>query len=390
MGHRPPPGVSLPGYAVFAAMLSAAGLPIYIHAPAYYASTYGVGPDGAGGGALRAAPDRRGAGPAAGLAVGAAAGAARGSPWVGVVLLARLDAGPFRRHAAGRAAPVVRADDDGAFLGLLVPDDLHVRRGRAGGAPAGRRCRAPETRGLARDRRASGRLRGGGGADGAGRDGRALCVVRGGLRGSCVLWRSCSCGASGAGCGRSRRRASGSILSDPVTRRLLLIALDERGARGGLLDAVPVLRRKRAGRAGLGGAASGPVLPRRRGLGAGLVAPRHAVRRTADATLAAMALAIASFSVVLTLGPGDTVGAFAIVCLVSGAALGADFAILPALFARRMEEVAPRRARPSASGPSCRRLRWRWRRRCCLPALDAAGLRRRGGARKRRGAALLT
>ena len=29
--------VSLPGYAVFAAMLSAAGLPIYIHAPAYYA-----------------------------------------------------------------------------------------------------------------------------------------------------------------------------------------------------------------------------------------------------------------------------------------------------------------------------------------------------------------
>jgi GPH family glycoside/pentoside/hexuronide:cation symporter len=35
--------VSLPGYAVFAAMLSAAGLPIYIHAPAYYASSYGVG-----------------------------------------------------------------------------------------------------------------------------------------------------------------------------------------------------------------------------------------------------------------------------------------------------------------------------------------------------------
>jgi GPH family glycoside/pentoside/hexuronide:cation symporter len=35
--------VSLPGYAVFAAMLSAAGLPIYIHAPAYYATSYGVG-----------------------------------------------------------------------------------------------------------------------------------------------------------------------------------------------------------------------------------------------------------------------------------------------------------------------------------------------------------
>jgi GPH family glycoside/pentoside/hexuronide:cation symporter len=39
----PPARVSLPGYAVFAAMLSAAGLPIYIHAPAYYATSYGVG-----------------------------------------------------------------------------------------------------------------------------------------------------------------------------------------------------------------------------------------------------------------------------------------------------------------------------------------------------------
>jgi GPH family glycoside/pentoside/hexuronide:cation symporter len=56
--------------------------------------------------------------------------------------------------------------------------------------------------------------------------------------------------------------------------------------------------------------------------------------------LGAMALAIASFSLVLLLGPGDTT-AFAVICLASGAALGADFALLPALFARRMEVVAP-------------------------------------------------
>ena len=59
--------------------------------------------------------------------------------------------------------------------------------------------------------------------------------------------------------------------------------------------------------------------------------------------LAAMALAIASFSLVLTLGPGDTL-AFALICLASGAALGADFALLPALFSRRLEQVAPEAA----------------------------------------------
>ncbi|MFW5881308.1 MAG: MFS transporter, partial [Roseicyclus sp.] len=42
-GRAAPPGVSLPGHAVFAAMLSAAGLPIYIHAPAHYAAAHGVG-----------------------------------------------------------------------------------------------------------------------------------------------------------------------------------------------------------------------------------------------------------------------------------------------------------------------------------------------------------
>jgi GPH family glycoside/pentoside/hexuronide:cation symporter len=34
---------SRPGYAVFAAMLAAAGLPIYIHAPKVYVDEFGVG-----------------------------------------------------------------------------------------------------------------------------------------------------------------------------------------------------------------------------------------------------------------------------------------------------------------------------------------------------------
>jgi len=56
--------------------------------------------------------------------------------------------------------------------------------------------------------------------------------------------------------------------------------------------------------------------------------------------LAAMALAVASFSWALLLGPGD-VAPFALICVLTGAALGADMVILPALFAQRMAQVAP-------------------------------------------------
>ena len=48
-----------------------------------------------------------------------------------------------------------------------------------------------------------------------------------------------------------------------------------------------------------------------------------------------MVLSIASFLWAVTLGAGDGV-AFAVICLASGAALGADMVLLPALFARRM------------------------------------------------------
>ena len=54
----------------------------------------------------------------------------------------------------------------------------------------------------------------------------------------------------------------------------------------------------------------------------------------------AMVLAIAAFGFAVTLGPGDT-WAFGMICLASGAALGADMTLLPALFARRMEKVSP-------------------------------------------------
>jgi GPH family glycoside/pentoside/hexuronide:cation symporter len=53
-----------------------------------------------------------------------------------------------------------------------------------------------------------------------------------------------------------------------------------------------------------------------------------------------MILSIAAFALAVTLGPGDT-WVFGLICLASGAALGADMTLLPALFARRMAKVSP-------------------------------------------------
>ena len=56
--------------------------------------------------------------------------------------------------------------------------------------------------------------------------------------------------------------------------------------------------------------------------------------------LFAMGLAVLSFGFVLTLGTGD-VNQFALICVVSGATIGADLTLLPAMFARRMAVVSP-------------------------------------------------
>ena len=56
--------------------------------------------------------------------------------------------------------------------------------------------------------------------------------------------------------------------------------------------------------------------------------------------LVAMVLAVASFGFTATLGTGDIIQ-FAIVCVLSGATIGADLTLLPAMFARRMAKVSP-------------------------------------------------
>lgn len=67
------------------------------------------------------------------------------------------------------------------------------------------------------------------------------------------------------------------------------------------------------------------------------VARRLGSRRT---LMVAMTLAIVTFAFALALGTGDVWG-FAAICVASGAAVGADLSLLPALFARRMQVIAP-------------------------------------------------
>ncbi|MES2144189.1 MAG: MFS transporter [Pseudomonadota bacterium] len=65
------------------------------------------------------------------------------------------------------------------------------------------------------------------------------------------------------------------------------------------------------------------------------LARRIGPRRT---LMTGMALSIVAFLWAATLGTGDTV-AFAIICVASGAALGADMTLLPAMFARRLGDL---------------------------------------------------
>lgn len=127
-------------------------------------------------------------------------------------------------------------------------------------------------------------------------------------------------------------------LSDPLARRLLLIAL---------LNAAPVAvsstlflffvesRLAAPGAEGpllllffLSAAVSAPVWSR--------VAGRFGAKR---ALMAGMVLAIAAFLWAVSLGEGDVMP-FALICAASGAALGADLTLLPAIFSRRLSQIA--------------------------------------------------
>jgi len=163
------------------------------------------------------------------------------------------------------------------------------------------------------------------------------------------------------------------VLADRLARRLLLIAL---------LNAAPVAvtstlflfyvesRLQLPGWEGpllliffLAAALSTPVWS--------LLARRHGAR---PVLLAAMTLAIAAFLWTLGLGSGDGI-AFAVISAASGAALGADLTLLPAIFARRLAQTGIREAAAFGLWSFVAKLSLALAAATLLPTLDLAGFR---------------
>lgn len=108
-------------------------------------------------------------------------------------------------------------------------------------------------------------------------------------------------------------------------------------------------------------AASAPVWAR--------IAQKIGTKRT---LLIAMLLAIASFSGVFALGPGDVV-LFAVVCLATGATIGADLTLLPAMFSRRMAAISPSGAQGFGLWSLVTKFTLAFAAGVLLPALDLVG-----------------
>ncbi len=161
------------------------------------------------------------------------------------------------------------------------------------------------------------------------------------------------------------------FLQDPLSRRLLLIAL---------LNAMPVAvtstlflffveaRLEAPGWEGpllllffLAAAASAPVWTR--------LAVRHGAK---SALMAGMSLAILAFAGAAFLGSGDVLP-FAVISIASGAAVGADLTLLPAIFSRNSAEIAPDAAEGFGLWSFASKASLAFAAAILLPALDAAG-----------------
>ncbi len=333
------PRAGLAGWSLFAALIAMAGLPIYIHAPKYYVDSYGVSLAALGGvlALLRLFDVVQD--PVLGWL--SEVGRARRGLWValaaGVMALSML--GLFA--VPPPVAPLLwfAITLTGLFSAFSFLTITFYAEGVAKAAALG-----PQ-----------GHLRLAGWREGGSLAGVCVAAVApvalAGLTGSpfaafAALFVGLAVLATfamrnqwlGQGGGFENPLAAfRPALGDPLARRLLLIAL---------LNAAPVAvtstlflffvesRLAAPGTEGpllllffLAAALSTPLWSRG--------AQSYGAKRV---LLAGMALAIASFLWAASLGAGDTL-AFAVICAASGAALGADMVLLPALFARRLGQL---------------------------------------------------
>ncbi|MEM9967542.1 MAG: MFS transporter [Pseudomonadota bacterium] len=328
----------LPAYALFAALLSAAGLPIYIHAPKFYVDEYGVSLATLGailfalrlldvvqdpllGRLSETLRDKRQLAVCCAAIVMAAAmiGLFAISPpvnpliWFAAMLTLVFSSFSFLTicfYAQGVAKAaylpgqghlaLARWRETGALLGVCIASVAPVSLGFAMGAPFA------------------------GFAFGFG----VLALLA--LIAMWSEWRATPLPAS---------IGFMAVIKDNLARKLLLIAF---------VNAAPVavsstlflfyveIALAAPGWEGallllffLAAAAAAPFW--------GMMAERFGGRRV---LLVAMMLGIVAFGGALFLGPGD-VWLFALVCIASGAVLGADLTLLPAMFATRMAKISP-------------------------------------------------
>ena len=327
----------LPAYSLFAAVISAAGLPIYIYAPKYYADTYGVSLTALGAllFALRLfdvvqdpvlgwISERLQQGKAFWVSLGALLlglsmwGLFAVEPllppiwWFGLTITGLFTAFSFLTinfyaQGVGKASEVSGGHvslaawrETGALLGVCVA------------------AVAPTVL--------------------MGMTSNPFAIFAGGfvaITALATLWMW----PEWSGRTQTEPTGIGVIISDPLARRLLILALFNATPLAVSSTLFLFFVESRLGAVGW----EGPLLVLFF-LAAALSAPfwsKLAGRYGAKSTLlTAMALAIISFAYTLTLSTGDEIQ-FAVVCVLSGATIGADLTLLPAMFARRMAVVSP-------------------------------------------------
>jgi GPH family glycoside/pentoside/hexuronide:cation symporter len=331
----------LPGFALFAGMLACAGLPIYIHAPKFYVDSYGVslaalGAVLAGLRLLDVVQDpllgwlssalRRQRGVAVGLGGGAMALAMLGlfavpppvAPlvWFALMLSVLFSAFSFLTitfYAAGVAK--ARA--------LGPSGHVRVATWRETGALAGISAAAVAPTVLA-----------------LGTDAPFAAFALGfAVLALAAVWAMRGEWSANGPVGAPTLAGFRTVLADREARRLLVVALVNAAPVAATSTLFLFFVEARLGAPGWEGALLLAFF-----LAAAVSAPlwgRAAVRfGTKRVLMAGMALSVASFAWAAALGEGDLLP-FALICLASGAALGADMTLLAALFSARLARILP-------------------------------------------------
>ncbi|MEM9579946.1 MAG: MFS transporter [Pseudomonadota bacterium] len=365
-------GAPLGGYAIFAALLSAAGLPLYIHAPKFYVDEYGVSLAALGAVlfALRLLDVVQD--PLLGRLAGLVARYRTTAVTIGVVVLCAGMVGLFAVPPVfgavlwfGLMLTLVFSAfsflticfyAQGVATGSDLPGEGHLTlaRWRETGALLGVCAAAIAPVAL-------------GAYLSAPFTGFAVGFAVLGLIAAFAMRHAWDTSRIPEGPGFAV------ILRDSQARRLLLIAL---------VNAAPVavsstlflfFVESRLGAAGSEGillllfffsaACSAPLWS--------LLAQRFGTRNT---LLTAMVLAVCAFGFALGLGTGDTL-AFAVICAASGAAMGADLTLLPAAFSARMAKIAPGAAEGFGLWSFVSKLSLAFAAVALLPLLESGGFR---------------